>query len=481
MAGKYDVKTYSFGDKISNDINFSFSEKQTDISALFEEIHTRYSNRNVGAIILASDGIYNRGFNPIYGGASNALSKINAPVYTIALGDTNVRKDIVLTKVAHNRLAYLGNTFPIEVVMDAWQCIGSQTRLTVSRAGKTLFSKLINITGNSFNTTVPIQLEAGETGIQRYKVRLSAIEDEISISNNSQDIFIDVLDSRQKILILASAPHPDISALSQAIGINENYEVGFFLANKFKGSIDAYNLIILHQLPSINNAGSKLLSEIVKSDIPVLYILGARSALKSFNNLKVGLNIYGSNKKFNEVQGIVKNDFTLFTLDDNTRRFIEKLPPLLAPFGNYKSISSNNTMLYQRIGMVETEQPLIVFNSMGGRKTAIIAGEGIWKWRLHDYAAHNNHDIFNKLVSKIVQYLALQVDKSFFRVICKNDFYENEPLLFDAEVYNESYELINDPEVTMNIINSDNKKFPYTFSKTINAYRLNAGMFPVGE
>lgn len=153
----------------------------------------------------------------------------------------------------------------------------------------------------------------------------------------------------------------------------------------------------------------------------------------------------------------------------------------MAPFGNYKSISSNNTMLYQRIGMVETEQPLIVFNSMGGRKTAIIAGEGIWKWRLYDYAVHNNHDIFNKFVSKIVQYLALQVDKSFFRVICKNDFYENEPLLFDAEVYNESYELINNPEVIMNIINSDNKKFPYTFSKTSNAYRLNSGMFPVGE
>jgi len=131
--------------------------------------------------------------------------------------------------------------------------------------------------------------------------------------------------------------------------------------------------------------------------------------------------------------------------------------------------------------MVKTEQPLIIFNSISDAKTAIIAGEGIWKWRLHDYAVNNNHKIFNELISKIVQYLALQIDKSLFRVICDNDFYENEPVLFDAEVYNESYELINDLEVTMDIINSNNKRFPYTFSKTSNDYHLNAGMFQVGE
>jgi len=316
LAGKYDVKTYSFGDKISNDISYSFSEKQTDISALFEELHTRYSNRNLSAVIVSSDGIYNKGFNPLYG-----EHKINVPVYTIALGDTNVKKDIILSKVAHNRIAYLGNEFPIEVVIDARQCIGSRTQLTVSKAGKTLFSKKINIEANSFNTTVPIQLEAGETGIQRYSVRLSAIDDEISISNNSQDIFIDVLDSRQKILILANAPHPDISALSQSIGMNENYEVDLFLVNEFNGPLDVYNLIILHQIPSVNNTGSKLLSTIVKSNTPVLYILGAQSALNIFNNLKVGLNIRGSNNKFNEVQGIVARDFSLFKLDNNTRAY----------------------------------------------------------------------------------------------------------------------------------------------------------------
>ena len=51
----------------------------------------------------------------------------------------------------------------------------------------------------------------------------------------------------------------------------------------------------------------------------------------------------------------------------------------------------------------------------------------------------------------------------------------------EAEVYNESYELINEPDVNIVITDANNKKFPFAFTKTTNAYRLNAGVFPVGE
>ncbi|MCD4665305.1 MAG: hypothetical protein K8R68_08530, partial [Bacteroidales bacterium] len=72
-----------------------------------------------------------------------------------------------------------------------------------------------------------------------------------------------------------------------------------------------------------------------------------------------------------------------------------------------------------------------------------------------------------------------KVDKSFFRVFSKNNFKENENIIIDAEVYNESYELVNDPEVTLTITNSEGKKYTFTFSKSSKAYYLNAGSLPV--
>ncbi len=49
----------------------------------------------------------------------------------------------------------------------------------------------------------------------------------------------------------------------------------------------------------------------------------------------------------------------------------------------------------------------------------------------------------------------------------------------EAELYNESYDLINDPEVNITFTNSDGKRFPFTFSRTANSYFLNAGKLPV--
>jgi hypothetical protein len=84
-------------------------------------------------------------------------------------------------------------------------------------------------------------------------------------------------------------------------------------------------------------------------------------------------------------------------------------------------------------------------------------------------------------VQKTIQYLSVKADKSFFRVFLRRIINENEPVELDAEVFNPSYELINDPEVNIIITDADKKQFTYTFSKTSNAYHLNAGNFPPGD
>jgi len=65
--------------------------------------------------------------------------------------------------------------------------------------------------------------------------------------------------------------------------------------------------------------------------------------------------------------------------------------------------------------------------------------------------------------------------------LSKNIFDENEPVVLDAELYNESYELVNEPDVSLTITNDEGRDFNYTFNKTTNAYTLAAGVFPVGS
>ena len=75
---------------------------------LFSDLDEKLYNRNVAGVIIASDGCYNTGLNPEY------LS-YDFPVYSIALGDTSVYKDIRIDKVLKNDIAFFGNTFPLEI------------------------------------------------------------------------------------------------------------------------------------------------------------------------------------------------------------------------------------------------------------------------------------------------------------------------------------------------------------------------------
>jgi len=262
---------------------------------------------------------------------------------------------------------------------------------------------------------------------------------------------------------------------------NENYEVNSYSAEDFDRSIGDYNLVIFHQLPSVKSQMQTLLADIDKAKTPVLYILGSQVSVSAFNNSQSNLSVPASGGKMNDVTPALSKDFSLFTLSDALKSYSSKFSPLQCPFGNYKVNTSVSVLFDQRIGLVSTDIPLVFFSQSGEQKQGVICGEGLWRWRLQDYADNGNPNIFNELITKTVQYLSAKIDKSLFRVVSKNNFYENESVDFEAEVYNDSYELINEPEVSVTITNNDGKKFPFTFNKTTNTYRLNAGMFPVGN
>ncbi len=470
----YTVRTYYFGDKVNEGIDFKFNSKQTDISALFDELITRYSNRNVGALLLATDGLYNKGINPVY-----SSERVKFPIYTLALGDTSVRKDIFLRRVNFNRIAFKGNMFPIEIVVGANMCSGQSSVLTVSTGGATLFSQNLTFTSNRYTETIQVLLNAENAGLQRYRISLRPLEGEISTINNTQDIFIDVLDTKQKILMLSAAPHPDIAAIKEAIESNYTNEVNHSVLSQFSGNVSEYNLLILHQLPGANQNISRVITEAGQNEIPILFILGAQSNLIQFNALNAGLQVLAEQQIFNESLPALNSDFSLFTISAETRKAFENFPPLISPFGEIKTQMSANTLFYQQIGSLVTGYPLVMFNQTLNSKTGVIAGEGLWRWRIVNFQKSGNHIAFDELFSKMVQYLAVKADRSQFRLTGENNFLENEPVIFDAEVYNQSYELINDPEVEMVIKGSANSNYPFTFSKTATAYQLNAGVLPV--
>lgn len=475
-SGQFDVRHYSFGESFKPAGDILFEERLTDMSEVFSDIESFYSNRNIGAVVLASDGIYNRGLNPL-----SQTMELAFPVYTIALGDTVPRRDLVVTRLRHNRFTYLGNVFPVEVFVEARQAEGLSSRLSVSRDGTTLDSKVITFSSDHHQQTVVFELEADEPGMQRYLVEMNAVEDEVSLENNSQSFYMEVIDGRQKVLLLSNAPHPDMGALKLALESQDNYEVTSSLVSDFDGSPEAFNLVIMHQLPSASHDIRAILERLDAENIPVLFIIGRQTDLNAYNNLQTGLAVTPRSTDFVETLPSMHNNFALFSLSESAVSLVSSLPPLFSPFALYEQAGGLSVLLYQRIGQVTTEQPLLAFSDSGSRKVAIMTGEGLWRWRLHAYLRDSNHVAFDELISRMVQYLSLQEEKSLFRLSMPRLLYENDPVIMEAELYNRSYELVNDPEINVTILNDEDVAFPYVMARTANAYQLDAGSFPPGE
>ncbi|MBC8173752.1 MAG: hypothetical protein H7X71_07595 [Chitinophagales bacterium] len=481
LSDNYDVRTYVFGEKLSERDTFSFDEKATDISSALEDIQNLYQNLNVGAIVLASDGIYNKGSNPVY-----VKNDLNVPYYTIALGDTVLKTDIRINRVQHNNIVYLRDKFSVLCDIEAIFCNGITGRVTLTEILKgtsvTKDAKNFPVQSDHFNTTVEFILEANAPGIRHYRLITQKVESESSTDNNVQDIYVEVLDARQKILLLANAPHPDIAAIKSSIETNQNYEVTEALPGNIPENMGEYNLIILHNLPSASNGIKNVTDAISQQNIPVWFITGSQTSINNFNALQNIVKITASGQSLNQVTAGNESSFNLFTLGQNTVSVIPKLPPLAAPYGQYTISAASQVLFYQRIGIVNTKFPLLVYSLPGSEKVAVLCAENIWKWRLYDYVLNNNQDAVHELVNKTVQYLAAKNDKKQFQTtVAKNVFNENENINIDAELYNDSYELINIPDAEITITDENGREFPYQFTKTSNRYTLNAGFFPEGS
>lgn len=481
LSADFDVQRVAFGGDVQRMDQQSaelptYTEQATDIAHLIAEVSDAYYNRNVGALVLATDGIYNTGANPAGAAASLAF-----PVYGIAMGDTTVHPDAAVTNVRFNRIAYLGNTFPLEITVGANRLQGRSSTLSVSLDGRRLFSKQISFDDQRFSTTEAVTIDADRAGLHNYVVEIAPLDGEKSTRNNRRVIPIEVIDGHQKIAVIAAVPHPDIAALRAAIQNNSNYEVETFLAADFNKNPRDYNLLVLHQLPTRVPGIGLDVAQLLKSGTPAMFVLGSQTDLARLNSLHAGLEVYARIDRQNEAAPLHNKNFTFFSLDEDVAGRIAKFPPLLSPFGEYKLGGNAQTLFSARIGTVNSGLPLVAVTQRQDSRSAFIAGEGLWRWRLADWQANASHADFDALISKLVVFTALRANGERFHVEAKNIYAQSESVIVEAQLYDDNYELVNQPDVELTVRNQNSPEgSKYQLNRTAAGYSINLGILPPG-
>lgn len=450
-----------------------FYHQSSDLTTSMRSMLAEFEGKNPAAVVLLSDGIYNAGTSPLF-------VPWREPIYTVGIGDTTQRKDIAIANVGYNKIAYQGNRFPVRVEVVVKQLRDQPVQVALVKKGKTIASQ----TQNSGNKTIlyfDFEAEAEEKGMQRFDVRVTPIAQEVNIKNNNTAIFLEVVEGKKKIVLIAPGPHPDIKAIRAVVEKNANYEFILHIpavkeADQSTLQPAKTDLVVFHQ--PFDNTGSvqNLYNRYKNSNTAWLLMLGSKTNFRqlSANGLGISFEVQGQT---DEVFPVVNNQFKNFNFDDNTSTAFSKYPPVNVPFGKFSFPATADVLLWQRIGTVTTNRPLLLTWDDNNRKTAVLIGEGIWRWRLDEYEARQETSSFDEVFGKLLQFLSTKEDKRKFRSFpLKNEFTDAESVVFESQVFNDLFEPVYGNKVTIEIRNENNEAqvFEYEISSGNQRYRLGA-------
>jgi hypothetical protein len=449
-----------------------YTSEQTNLDRLLQNISNDYEGRNLQEVVLVSDGIYNEGISPTY-------REYPFSVSAVGIGDSTVKKDIYITNLLYNKIAYQGNKFPLMATLSHHGFAGENVTISVLHQGKVISRQNERLPEDGIPLDVNFLVDANEIGYQQYSVTVNLMENEFLAENNIRAAFVEIVEGKQTIHIVAAAPHPDLKAIKSALETSQNYELKQYILSipeERQAYLDASNdadLVILHQIPSYSVSGINWAARLKgKSQ---LYVFGPSMNLNEFSSLQPWISIRQMIGEYDRTMGVMNTKFSPFTYSDELMAMLSNFPPLVTPFGDMSMDAGVETILFQQIGSITTSRPLLAIKSDDDTKAGLLLGSGIWQWKLTDYAENKDNRIFNELITKLVQFLSTRDDKNRFRLYpIQSEYQLGEDVVFETEVYNELYERIYGNRITLELVNpaGEVSTYSYVTSETNSRYRI---------
>lgn len=471
LEKEFTVATWGFSNKVNQENPFLLNGNTTNISNAIDKIREVYGMQNLGAIILASDGKYNEGTNPVYDNTG-----LKAAMYTIGIGDTALQKDINIARTYANRTATLNSSFEIRADILASLCKNFNQQLVVKENNNIIATSSLIVNNDRFDRSVSFLVKASQPGLHHYTIEVPIADGEVNTNNNSKDVFVEVLDDKKKILLASAAPHPDITAIKEALAGVESYNVSVYNVDQLPTDLSSYDAFILHGLPSNNSEIAKTLSTYKK---PTWFILSGATNFPALNSLSGLTGLQFNPTSTHDAYAVLNPSFNLFNLPLQSKQTTEKLPPLSTNVANIALPAGYNTLYYQK-DTKEPSMPLWLL-IQGNTPYAVLGGEGVWRWRLHEYKNYNTHTVIDECIRQTVAFLvANSSNKPFVIGLPKYIWSDREAISMKGFLYNTNRQEINEPEVTLSVFDSNNSKKQYTFEKSGTNYSINIGLWGGG-
>lgn len=456
----YKVELRGFSNVYQHVDSIQFTQQSTDLNAVLHDVQDYYYGLDLSKVVLYSDGIENTG-------GSALASKFRFRIDAVGVGDTTERKDVRILRLERNDNVYKGNSFLARSVIETNGVDkGKKLKVSIYKEGRKLKDTLVKA---DKKVIVTFKDTPNKEGIFKYKILVDPLEGEVTEENNFKEFFMEVLEGKDQILLVYSAPHPDVKALRGVFEGRKNFTLEAVSADKVsKVNVGKYQLIIFHGLPTFKYKMTRFLAGVKREDIPVVYFVTHQTYLPLFN---ASSNVVSIREKGdpNHVGVYGDESFDYFKIAPEFKALLNDVPPIQVPYGTYNLKPKAKVLLGQQVGKLTTDLPLFVMKYNNG-KEGVFVGEGFWKWRLHLLMSNRDKiGVFDDYFFNFFQLLAN--NRSFERLRVQtsgSEFNTNQKVVLKAFIYNELYEEVYGEKIILRVDNEEGDTQVYSFLSTQN-------------
>jgi hypothetical protein len=466
----------------------------TDLASLFTSVREARVAKNIGAIVLFTDGAVTLGENPVH-----PAEELGVPVYAVGLGDSTEPRDLAVSQLFTNEIGSIGTSQPVDVTVHyGGMRVGEHVAVELYEESQKIGEQTIELKEATGDQTVSFRFTPATEGVKKLTARINTVSAEATDKNNLRIAYVRVLKNKFHVVLFAGAPSPDVSFLEQWFAANPALQLSTYIQKQgavyYEGEptrekLGSVDLVILAGWPIASTSDAsiavarQLLSQENKSllfvashtlDLTKLASLGdalpftmnARSASQS--EMKVGLSLDAA---------ATDNPVLHLPPAEHGKISWEDLAPLFKTESHVQARPEAQVLAEANMQGVKLGEPLIIARHIGKARQLAITGYGLWQWKLTSFGRERAYmgrsdtavSALDLFLANASRWLTTEEVNKRVRIEPSRKFYQaGERIDFFAQVYNESYEPIERADVTARIIGTNGKPIDLAFEASGN-------------
>jgi uncharacterized membrane protein len=203
----------------------------TRIGESLAELQGRYAGRDLGAVVVVSDGIDTGriGRGPLDGETRKTLQALGAPVHTVLIGEPSLR-DLSIAAVLADDFAFVRTPLKLEALLRATGLANRQVEVTLMRDGRLVDVRSVTIDSDDVETKVSFDWTPDRPGNFVFEIATPTLAGEALDTNNRQVFTLKVIRDRVRILHVCGRPSWDQRFLRSMLRLDPNVDlVSFFI------------------------------------------------------------------------------------------------------------------------------------------------------------------------------------------------------------------------------------------------------------